>query len=176
MATGNEVIAGDENAQTDTVHDLSLQWIRVGTVDDFPRDGGSAIRYGKSQIAVFRFESRGEWYATQNMCPHKNAFVLSRGIVGDQNGIPKVACPLHKKTYSLESGACLTGENLSLRVFRVKVEEGQVYLELPPEHIIDGELATELHCIGDCTAHADDEVHSDGGAHVNGEAAVAVVG
>ena len=149
--------AEDAPAETDTVHDMSLQWVRVGMIDDFPRDGGSAIKYGRSQIAVFRFESRGEWYATQNMCPHKNAFVLSRGIVGDQNGVPKVACPLHKKTYSLESGECLTGEQVALRVFPVKVEEGQVYLELPPEHVLDGELATERHCIGDCTTHVNDE-------------------
>jgi nitrite reductase (NADH) large subunit len=151
-------VAEDEPAQIDTVHDVSLQWVQVGAVDDFPRDGGSAIKYGRSQIAVFRFESRGEWYATQNMCPHKNAFVLSRGIVGDQNGIPKLACPMHKKTYSLESGECLTGEPLALRIFPVKIEDGQVFLELPPEHVLDAELATELHCIGDCTAHENDEV------------------
>ena len=40
----------------------------------------------RSQIAVFNFASRGEWYASQNMCPHKKAFVLSRGILGDQKG------------------------------------------------------------------------------------------
>jgi nitrite reductase (NADH) large subunit len=144
-------------AETETLHNAAFQWVQVGAVDDFPRDGGSAIKYGQSQIAVFRFESRGEWYATQNMCPHKNAFVLSRGILGDQNSVPKVACPLHKKTYSLESGACLSGESFALRVFPVKVEDGQVYLELPLEHILDAELATELHCIGDCTAHANGE-------------------
>ncbi len=162
--------AKSEPAETDTVHNAGFQWVRVGAVDDFPRDGGSAIKYGRSQIAVFRFESRGEWYATQNMCPHKNAFVLSRGILGDQNGVPKVACPLHKKTYSLDSGACLTGESFALRVFPVKVEDGEVFLELPPEHLLDAELATDLHCIGDCTAHANGE------ALVTDDAEVASIG
>ena len=87
------------------------QWVKVGAVSHFPRDGGAAIKYGKTQIAVFNFSSRGEWYATQNMCPHKQAFVLSRGIVGDAQGTPKVACPLHKKTFCLESGSCLSGED-----------------------------------------------------------------
>ena len=46
-----------------------------------------------------------QWYACQNLCPHKQEMVLARGIIGDQQGVPKVACPLHKKTFSLESGS-----------------------------------------------------------------------
>jgi nitrite reductase (NADH) large subunit len=114
-------------------------WVRVGTVDSFPVDGGAAVRYGYAQIAVFRFDSRGEWYATQNMCPHKREFVLSRGMIGDASGTPKVACPLHKKSFSLESGACLSGESYSIRTYPVKVEGNDVLLWLPPP----GELAAE---------------------------------
>lgn len=122
------------------------KWIQVGTVENFPADGGATIKYGKSQIAVFNFSSRGEWYASQNMCPHKKAFVLSRGIVGDQTGVPKVACPLHKKTFSLETGESLQGEDYDIRTFPVKVEDGNVLLELPPTEILDELLATEIGC------------------------------
>lgn len=122
------------------------KWVHVGTVDSFPCDGGATIKYGKSQIAVFNFSSRGEWYASQNMCPHKKAFVLSRGIVGDQSGVPKVACPLHKKTFSLETGESLQGEDYDIRTFPVKVEDGNVFLELPPTEILDELLATEIGC------------------------------
>jgi len=122
------------------------RWVQVGTVDNFPYDGGATIKYGKSQIAVFNFSSRGEWYASQNMCPHKKAFVLSRGIVGDQSGTPKVACPLHKKTFSLETGESLQGEDYDIRIFPVKVEDGNVFLELPPTEILDELLATEIGC------------------------------
>ena len=82
----------------------AVRWVQVGKVWDFPHDGGATIKYGKTQIAVFNFASRGEWYATQNMCPHRREFVLSRGMIGDQGGKPKVACPVHKKTFSLEIG------------------------------------------------------------------------
>lgn len=122
------------------------RWVQVGTVENFPQDGGATIKYGKSQIAVFNFSSRGEWYASQNMCPHKKAFVLSRGIVGDQSGIPKVACPLHKKTFSLESGESLQGEDYDIRTFPVKVEDGNVFLKVPPTEILDELLATEIGC------------------------------
>ena len=104
---------------------------------DFPHDGGATIKYGRTQIAVFNFASRGEWYATQNMCPHRREFVLSRGMIGDQNGKPKVACPVHKKTFSLESGQCLSGEDYSVQVFPVKIEGDDVYLQLPPVEELD---------------------------------------
>jgi nitrite reductase (NADH) large subunit len=121
-------------------------WIDVGHVADFPADGGATVRYGRCQLAVFNFVSRGEWYACQNMCPHRREFVLARGMVGDQGGKPKVACPLHKKNFSLETGACLSGEDYTVRVFPVKVEEGRVYLELPPEAELDEVLATAKTC------------------------------
>ncbi len=135
-------------------HDES--WVSVGTVADFPRDGGATIKYGKSQIAVFNFASRGEWYASQNMCPHKKAFVLARGIIGDAAGEPKVACPLHKKTFSLADGHSLQGEEYRIRTFPVKVEGEQVYLQLPPVAVLDDVLATEIGCslASHCEAHS----------------------
>jgi nitrite reductase (NADH) large subunit len=121
-------------------------WVHVGKVQDFPYNGGATIKYGKVQIAVFNFTSRGTWYACQQMCPHKKAFVLSRGILGDTNGLPKIACPLHKKTFSLDSGACLSGDAYTVQVFPVKVEGDYVYLELPPTEVLDKLLATEIGC------------------------------
>ncbi|AMV38400.1 nitrite reductase large subunit NirB [Planctomyces sp. SH-PL62] len=107
-------------------------WVHVGTVADFPPDGGRAIKHGAAEIAVFRFASKGEWYACQNTCPHKREAVLSRGLLGDQQGVPKVACPLHKKTFSLESGACLSGDRFRVEVFPVRIDGDAVLVELPP--------------------------------------------
>jgi NAD(P)H-dependent nitrite reductase small subunit len=134
------------------------RWVRVGLVDDFPVEGGAAVKYGRVQIAVFRFSSRGEWFACQNMCPHKRAFVLSRGILGTQADAPKVACPLHKKTFSLATGECLSGDEHSVKVFPVKVTGDDVLLLLPPQEQLDALLATELHSVTACEtlhAHAD---------------------
>lgn len=141
------------------------EWVEVGKVEDFPRDGGAAIKYGDVQIAVFNFSSRGEWYACQNMCPHKNAFVLSRGILGDLNDTPKVACPLHKKPFSLKNGESLSGEDFSVKVFPVKVNAERVFVELPPKLQLNALLATKLHVIGgeassDCSACAEDQAHA----------------
>jgi nitrite reductase (NADH) large subunit len=143
MLDGRSLIAHqqDRENQLDT-----LRWVHVGSVTDFPADGGATIKYGRTQIAVFNFSSRGTWYACQNMCPHKKAFVLSRGILGDAGDQPKVACPLHKKTFSLESGQSLQGEEYQIHTFPAKVTGNDVYLELPPAEVLDELLATEIGC------------------------------
>lgn len=145
------VLQGAERTEPD------VRWVPVGRTEDFPADGGAAVKYGQVQIAVYNFSSRGEWYATQNMCPHRKAFVLSRGILGDAQGEPKIACPLHKKTFSLRNGESLQGEDYRIRTFPVKVEDGQVYVELPPTEVLDRLLATELGCklATTCAARAD---------------------
>lgn len=132
--------------QTIEENERRPRWVSVGNVDDFPIDGGATIRYGKVQIAVFNFASRGEWYASQNMCPHRKAFVLSRGLMGDVGGEPKIACPLHKKTFSLQTGESLQDEPYNIRTFPVKVEGDEVFLELPPEELLNRLLATEIGC------------------------------
>ena len=131
-----------------------LHWVRVGRVDDFPRNGGAAVKYGDTQIAVFNLTDRGEWRACQNMCPHKNAFVLSRGITGSAGEIPKVTCPLHKKPFSLEAGECLSGDPYALKVFPVQVAGDGVYLLLPPVKQLDVLLSTRENMVqsGDCAA------------------------
>ncbi len=129
---------------------VSTRWTDVGAVEDVPRDGGIAVKHGNVQLAVFHFAARGEWFATQNMCPHKQDMVLARGILGDVAGTPKVACPLHKKTFSLESGECLSGDDFRIATFPVRIEAGRVLVDLPPAESLEASL-----CKGDheCDEH-----------------------
>jgi nitrite reductase (NADH) large subunit len=138
------------NAEPDAAVVPEDRWIQVGKTWDFPKDGGATIKYGKTQIAVFNFASRGEWYASQNMCPHKREFVLSRGMLGDAAGKPKVACPVHKKTFSLETGKGMNDRDFSIEVFPVKVEGDDVYVKLPSIEVLDAVFATEKTCNGTC--------------------------
>ncbi|MEL7144735.1 MAG: nitrite reductase small subunit NirD [Bacteroidota bacterium] len=96
-------------------------WEKVADVADFPVNGGLAFYYKGLQVAVFNFSRRGEWYATQNLCPHKKQMILSRGMIGSENGIPKVACPFHKKTFSLETGENLNGNECQLATYPVRI-------------------------------------------------------
>lgn len=110
---------------------MSNDWISVGKVDDFCDNLGGCVKVNGQQIAVFNVKNKNEWYAVQNLCPHDNRMVLSRGLVGDAGGEPKVACPLHKHNFSLKTGAHISeGEVADLTTFPVKVEEGTVYLQV----------------------------------------------
>ena len=117
------------NYKSVTAEEVTL-WFKAAPVEAFPEDGGSCIKYKDMQIAIFRFSRKNKWYATQNLCPHKLEMVLSRGLLGDEEGIPKVACPLHKRTFSLETGKNLQGIEAGIATYPVKVENGYVYVGL----------------------------------------------
>ena len=128
-----------------------LSWWKAGRTGTFPKEGGMAVSYGGVQIAVFRYGQEDQWYATQNMCPHKQDMVLARGLLGDNEGVPKVACPLHKKQFSLEDGSCVSGEKLQVATFDVKVTDGFVYLHLPPAQELAASLTRDKEdCAGKC--------------------------
>jgi nitrite reductase (NADH) small subunit len=107
-----------------------LSWELACSVSDIPEDGGACVLIEGEQIAIYNFARRGEWYATQNLCPHKQQMALSRGMIGTQGDEPKVACPFHKKTFSLKSGACLSGDEYEIKTYPVKIEDGMVWVEL----------------------------------------------
>jgi nitrite reductase (NADH) small subunit len=106
----------------------NITWHLACRIEDIPEDGGACALIEGRQIAIFNFSRRGEWYATDNECPHRQQMVLSRGMIGSQGDEPKVACPFHKKTFSLQSGQCLNDEGYRINTFPVKIKEGLVYI------------------------------------------------
>lgn len=105
-------------------------WQRACRTDDIPADGGACVLLDGQQIAIFNFTRRNEWYATDNQCPHRLEMALARGMIGSQNDEPKVACPFHKKTFSLKTGTCLNDENYQIQTYPVRVEGEFVYVGL----------------------------------------------
>ena len=111
-------------------------WIQVCQTNDVRVGGSGCVKLGEVQIALFRMQegTDGErWYAVQNLCPHDSRQVLSRGLSGDAKGEPKVACPLHKNSFSLRTGEHLAGAatnpEWTLETFPVKEIDGLVFLE-----------------------------------------------
>ncbi len=106
----------------------TVTWFLACHVNDIPANGGVCVKYHDQQIALFHFTRRNEWYATQNECPHRRQMVLSRGMLGSTEGIPKIACPFHKKTFSLITGECLNDDECAIKTYPVKVEDEMVYI------------------------------------------------
>ncbi|KAG1691153.1 hypothetical protein DVH05_027228 [Phytophthora capsici] len=145
--TGTE--SSSPTSTTSLLSDLDdTDWVSFGKKELFDVNGGGAVLYGESQLAIFNIvEScngieKVSWYATQNMCPFDHSFVLAQGIVGDLDGRPKVACPMHKRNYDLSDGCCLSGDDLRLQTFDAKDEDGVIYVLLPPTDVVDARLAT----------------------------------
>lgn len=105
-----------------------IHWFIACKMEDVPDNGGVCVKYNDLQIALFHFKRRGAWYATQNECPHRKQMALSRGMIGSMENEPKVACPFHKKTFSLETGACLSEDDYQLKTYSVKTKNGLVYI------------------------------------------------
>ena len=74
-------------------------WEDVCSLDDvLPGTGVCALVAGQ-QVAIVR--ASDTVYAIGNFDPFSKAFVLSRGIVGDRGGIPKIASPIYKQSFDL---------------------------------------------------------------------------
>ncbi len=107
-------------------------WVLVARAADVPRDGGITITHGSHRVAVFHFATQGGWWATQATCPHRKDDVLGRGLLGTEGATPKVACPLHKKTFSLLTGEGLADPRYCIRTYPVEIRDGAVWVKLPP--------------------------------------------
>ncbi|MBK1831314.1 nitrite reductase small subunit NirD [Verrucomicrobiaceae bacterium R5-34] len=104
------------------------KWTSLGSIDNFPLHLGTCVKVGDTQIAVFHLPTEGKWYAVQNLNPINERMVLSRGMVGDENGVPYVACPLHKHHFALETGMCLNDPTYTIQTFPIKEEGGELII------------------------------------------------
>lgn len=126
----------------------NLSWQPLAKSEHFSdaQAGSSvAVKRGDTQLAIFKV--KGKYYATQQMCPHKRAFVLSDGLIGDDNDKMWISCPLHKRNYTLngeEAGKCKNDEAVNIATFPVEArEDGMVYVKLPPVEELDAVLGTQ---------------------------------
>ncbi|OSD05584.1 nitrite reductase [Trametes coccinea BRFM310] len=141
------------------------KWRKVAEVQDLtPSDGtttSAAVRFGDSQIAIFHVPGRG-YFATQQMCPHRRAFVLDHGIVSDdpKSGALYVSCPMHKRNFDLTSGKCLNDESYGIISFEVRTEGDDILLLLPEESHLDAVIGTSKWMVRKATAQASNTADS----------------
>jgi nitrite reductase (NADH) small subunit len=113
----------------------TLNWTPVCKLSDILPGGGVCALVDGRQVAVFRVA--GQVYALSNFDPFTRANVLSRGLTGSytESGPGgqaqeryKVASPLLKHMFDLETGACLSDPTVSIPVYAVRIEEDRIWI------------------------------------------------
>ena len=116
-----------------TAREQTREWTRVCASDDILPNTGVCCLVGGKQVAVFRLVNgeHEQHFAISNHDPFSKANVLSRGIVGDRAGRPKVASPIYKQSFCLATGECLDDEGVSVPAYAVQVVDGFVEVMEP---------------------------------------------
>jgi nitrite reductase (NADH) small subunit len=107
------------------------EWVDVCDIDVIPPYSGVAALVSGEQVAIFRLGSDSEVYAVSNYDPFSRAYVISRGIVGDRNGVIKVASPIYKQSFSLLTGDCLDDSSMRLFTLPARVVNNVVQVGRP---------------------------------------------
>ncbi len=89
---------------------------KVCDVSEVPSGYSTSVEVDGQRIAVFNYE--GEFYATEDSCPHAGANLAGSRMYKGK----KVACPVHGWIFSLEANEDKDG----LKRFPAKVEDGRV--------------------------------------------------
>ncbi|MBX2865312.1 MAG: nitrite reductase small subunit NirD [Leptolyngbyaceae cyanobacterium MAG.088] len=115
-----------KSLSTTAVDADSVTWVTICPLDAIAPNTGVNALIGKEQVAIFRIGLTDEVYATGNFDPFSKAFVMSRGILGDRQGVLKVASPIYKQNFNLKTGVCLDDETVALPVYPVQIMDDQV--------------------------------------------------
>jgi len=107
-------------------------WRDVCAIDDVVPGTGVAALIDGNQIAIVRTRD-GKVAALSNFDPFSNAFVIARGIVGDRAGVPKIASPIYKQNFSLETGECLDDPSVRLTVYPIRIASGRIQISVAKE-------------------------------------------
>jgi nitrite reductase/ring-hydroxylating ferredoxin subunit len=109
------------NTETDDERapDSATQTLIVGATGDLPP--GACIRVELpegDELAIYNVN--GEFYATENFCPHRGALLSEGALCGHV-----VECGWHGWQFDVRNGQCLTLQE-KLRTYEVFVEDGWV--------------------------------------------------
>ena len=111
-------------------HIADGEWVHIAALADIPANAGMAARLGNQQIALFHLPgNEPQVFALDNQEPGSQANVLARGLVGDANGEAMVVSPMYKKRFRLRDGQSLEDAALRVRVWPVKIQHGQIWVQ-----------------------------------------------
>jgi nitrite reductase (NADH) small subunit len=97
--------------------------VRVARLADLPAAGGYLVEARGRELALFRLG--GRVHAIDGICPHRGAALAFGEVRGEE-----VRCPLHAWPFHIPTGRCPEFPEASVRAYPVRVEGGEVLVEL----------------------------------------------
>lgn len=102
-----------------------MAFVRVASIDDVAIGHGMLIERGGLTLALFN-AGAGRFYACGAVCPHEDGPLADGWVEADA-----VVCPWHGFDFELTTGRCRVDENLNVPVYRVRVQDGAVEVDIP---------------------------------------------
>jgi nitrite reductase/ring-hydroxylating ferredoxin subunit len=102
-----------------------MPFVRVAPAAEIPVGKGRLVDHGAVPVAVFN-AGGGRFHAVSALCPHEDGPLAEGWLEADT-----VVCPWHGFDFDVATGACRVAEGLSIGVYRTRVHNGMVEVELP---------------------------------------------
>ena len=96
-------------------------FVSVADVNSLPPGHGRTVHVRGREFAVFNLD--GQFYALDNLCPHRGGPLGAGTLEGGQ-----VFCPLHGWAFDLKTGVCGSRPDMPVQVYPARVHEGQVQI------------------------------------------------
>ncbi|MGH9749753.1 MAG: Rieske (2Fe-2S) protein [Candidatus Polarisedimenticolia bacterium] len=97
---------------------------RCGRADEIPPGGTKVVQVREHVVAIFNLD--GTLHAIENACPHQGGPLGEGYLEGD--GV--VSCPWHGWTFDVRTGVSPIDPDMKVRRYPVKVEAGEIILEI----------------------------------------------
>jgi nitrite reductase (NADH) small subunit len=99
-------------------------WHRIVSVNEIPPESSREFVIGDRIIALFH--SGGEFHAVDGICPHAGGPLAEGKLEGKI-----VTCPWHGWQFDVSTGKHCLSRQIQQRCFPVRVEEGEILVDLP---------------------------------------------
>ncbi len=100
-----------------------MSWNKVAAIAEVPEDGTLQVHVGGEPVCLYNIG--GTICATHDTCTHGQASLADGFIDGD-----KIECPLHQGLFEIRTGKAVSPPVIvDIKVYPVKVENGDVYIE-----------------------------------------------
>ena len=102
----------------------SGRYVSVADVGSLQPGQGRTVHANGREFALFL--CGGEFFAIDDLCPHRGASLGSGQLEGG-----RIACPMHGWTFEVNTGACQSNPERPVKTHLTRIENGQVQIFIP---------------------------------------------